>query len=413
MKKGIMSLFITILLFSFPLFASKKYIFNEFEYRRVVLKLLKTKLKRFENRYFVLNQDVDRNIILGEKNLEFSIFVELGFTVNGEKNEVKLDLLKPPYSLSKEMKNYAEFFLKKHKIITAKTENLFAMRDYFYNNPEPIKYIWNLTLDAEDVYRYRKGNCFSITNYFVGLTRYIGLKSYYYYFPYTRTSYISGDVLITTTHIVCGIDIGNRDIPFVIDYLPDVNISYKNLFKLNKIKKISDIEAAALFYSNWGVKMMLLKNYGTAEFLLLFAEGLNPQSANIKNNLGVLYKNMGDFEKAADCFLKAISLTSNFQKIIANLIKIEKNLPEKKRVKIEKALKKALENNYYWHLNRAKVYMKQKEFKKAYKELKKADKLSPDNQEVYIYFLKFASKTGDKKLYEKYSKKIKKIDAKK
>ena len=50
--------------------------------------------------------------------------------------------------------------------------------------------------------------------------------------------------------------------------------------------------------------------------------------------------------------------------------------------------------------------MEKEIYDKALNEIKKAAKLSLNNQEVYIYFLWFASKTGDKKLYEKYSKKI-------
>ena len=402
-----------VLLFCFVLFfnngyAAKKYIYSDKEYERYVLKLIKTKLKRFENKIFVFSGE--NRFGLGRPNKYFC-FIEVNFSIFGEENRIKINLLSPPYKINRQMKKFADNFLTSRRVITAKSEHLIEIREYFFENPTPIEYVWNLTLNAEDVFKYRGGNCFAITNYFIGLTRYLGLKSYYYYFPYTQTSYVTNDILITTTHIVCGIDIGSGYIPFVIDYLPDVDISYNKLFKLKKIKKISDIEAAGLFYSNWGVRMMLMKNYGTAEFLLLLAEGLNPESANIKNNLGVLYKNMGSFEKSADYFLKAISLTSNFQGILSNLIKIEKNLPKEKRERVKESLTKALDKNYYWHLKNADEFITRKDFKKAYKELKKADKLSPNNQEVYIYFMKFASKTGDKKLYEKYSKKIKKIDA--
>ncbi len=404
MKKFFLSI-IFIIFFSFPVFSAKKYIYSQREYSNYVLKLLKTKLKRFENRIYLFENG--RNVQFGKKIGDYAAcYLEINFTVNDKEQNIKLNLLDPPYKIDRDIKKIADDFSNKKENFSTKTYYLIFIKDYFYNNPEPIDYVWNLTLNASDVFKYRMGNCFAITNYFIAITRYLGFKSYYYYFPYTQSSYISNDVLITTSHIVCGVEVGNRDMPFIIDYLPDANISYRKLFKLKKVKKITDLQASGLFYSNLGVKMMLLKNFGTAEFLLSFAENLYPESANIKNNLGVLYKNLKNYKKAIDCFLKAIALTDDFQKIMPNILKIEKYLNEKERQIIREKLNDALEKNYFWHLKKADAYMEEKNFKKALKEIKKADRLSPDNQEVYIYFLKLASKTNNEKLYKKYSKKI-------
>jgi len=384
-------------LFVIPVFGSKKYIYSQKEYSDYVLNLLKNDFKDFKSIVLVLH----------EKNKN-SYLVKLNFSIDGKNKKLTIDLLKPPYYLTKEMKAYSDFFLSKYNLVTVKTDYLLFMRNYFFNTPKPITYVWYLTLRGEDVFKYRVGNCFAISNYFIGLTRYVGLKSYYYYFPYTKRNYMSKNVLITASHIVCGVDIGMRDLAFVIDYFPDANIPYETLFRLRRIKKISDLEASGLFYSNLGVKSMMLKEYKKAEFLMLFAEKLFPTSANIKNNLAMLYKRIGNYNKSADYLLKALKYSKNKHYVIGNILRIKNHLSPSKEKEVMQKISNDLYDNYYWHLLKAKDFFKAKNYKMALKEAKKAEKLAPEDKEIIVFFLRLASATNNEKMFEKYLLKLKK-----
>jgi len=181
--------------------------------------------------------------------------------------------------------------------------------------------------------------------------------------------------------------------------------------QFNKLKKLTDLEAAGLFYNNIGCRFLLQKDYGYAEFILCFAEQLYPDSPMIKNNLGVLYLKLGEFDKALNYFLKGINLDSHSNRsLISNVIKLSFYFNDKKRDKILKTIEKKLDKNYYWHIMLAKKYMKENDFHSAFKELKKAEKLFPQSQEVVQLFLRYAKLTGNSKLYKTYLKKVKTID---
>ncbi len=421
MKKAIAFLF--LFLFVFPVFSSQKYIYSEEEYTRFVEQIFVNRLKKFNVEKVKVSSKEQKKDFPGYKTTfkyRLSSVMDFKFILSsGRVLLLSMDLLEPPFHLNDDMKAYADSFLSKYHIKTVKTEYLFQMVNYFEKNPTEIEYIWNLTINAEGVYKYRMGNCFAFTNYFVGLARYVGLKAYYYYVPKIQASYLSRDTLITTSHIVCGIDIGRNKIPFVIDFIPDTKINYENFFKTNRIKKITDLQAAGLFYCNLGAKAMLQRQYNNAELFLLLADGLYPHSPIILNNLGVLYKKMGNYSLALEKFKKALKYARHPQKIVANIIKMKEEIGKKMKGnksklaenlrKINKTIERMLEENYYWHLKKANDFMKEKRYKEALSEIEKADKLSPHNQEVYIYFMRLASITGDKNLYEKYKNRLKQV----
>ena len=64
------------------------------------------------------------------------------------------------------------------------------------------------------------------------------------------------------------------------------------------------------------------------------------------NNLGLTYKEIGDFEKANECFENSISIKPNFAEAFNNLalsLKEERKF-EKAIISLEKAI--SLKNNY-------------------------------------------------------------------
>ncbi len=319
---------------------------------------------------------------------------------------MKLNLYEPPFVPSKKLISDINSFMNRHKLKSAKLFHIFLLKEYFYYTPLPFKYIGSLTLDTKTAYDNRMGNCFALTNLFVFVCRQTGLNSYYYFVKDITDNFLYDGTLITTTHIICRVDCGFR-FPYIIDFLPDAPENYKDLIRLHRLKRLTDLEAAGLFYNNLGCKFLLEKNYGLSEYMFCFAKELFPDSPRIINNLGVLYRRTRRYEKAVDCFLKALKLSDEPQSIISNIIKTKKYLPDSERVKLEKRISSMLKNNYYWHLMKAEEYIAAKEYKRALKEIRKADKLSPGNQEVISFYLRVAVLTNNKKLYEKYKSKLK------
>ncbi|BBB32292.1 conserved hypothetical protein [Thermotomaculum hydrothermale] len=384
--KSIAVFLLFFLLFFTKTFAQQKYIYSYSEYASIVQNILDGRLKKYEKIY----------------PTEFDVFYDL------DERTVKMhiNLLKPPYMPDEELiQNIEDFENKYGNYVTSRIFYIYLIKENFYYTPDLFKYYGMLTMDTQTTFKERMGNCFSLTNMFITITRELGFNSYYYLVSDINSTYLSESTLIRTVHIVCGIDI-NYPRPYIIDFLPQEDIDYKRLFRLNRVKKLTDIQAAGLFYNNIACKYMMERDYGFAKYLLEFADSLYPDSGIIKNNLAVIYKKNGQYADSIKTFLEALKYAPSFQFIIANILKLESKLPEKDRAEIDNLLENEFVNNYYWHLLKANEYLSQKKFKKALKEIKKADKLSQGNQEVYIFYYRLGVLTRDSKLIEKYSNKI-------
>ena len=370
-------------------------------------------LKLFANNY---SSSVERyrakvkailDVELAEYKLRYPQQVDIHFDIGAKVITMHLDLYAPPFEVTEKLQKDLEKFNEKFRLVTAKFYHIYLLKEYFYYTPVPFIYIGKLTLDAKTTYQERMGNCFALTNMFIGITRKTGLTSNYYYVADINSNYIYEGTLITTYHIVCGIQ-GDTVRPYIIDFLPDPDENYRDLFRFNRIKKLTDLEAAGLFYNNIACKFMLEKDYGYARYLFEFAECLYPNSDMIKNNIAVLYKRTQEYDKALKYFLEALRYSKNPQHIISNIIRTKKYLSKKKAEEVTELISEKLEKNYYWHLLKAEDYIEAKDYKNALKEVKKAEKLSPKNQEVISMYLRIAVLTNDKELYEKYSSQIKK-----
>ncbi len=379
--------FIVIFLLTTPQVFAQKLIYSPEEYRNLVKTIFETKLKKYTKIY--------------------STTFEVNYDLPTRRETVTIDMFSPPYEVSEKMKEEINVFKKRNKIFySSKFYYIYLLKEQFFFTPVPIQYFGMFTCPAETIFNLRFGNCFSLTNLFVALSREAGMESYYYLVPDVSATYLSGETLVSTIHIICGVEVGASS-PYFVDFLPGTEANnYSLLLKFHKLKKLSDIEAAGLFYNNLACKFYLEKDYGFSEYLFQFASSLYPDSPLIANNLGVVYKKVGDYNKSMEYFLKALELGGNIQSIIANIISTKKYLSPKEKEYIEEVLEDSLKTNYYWHLLKADKYLAQKDFDKALEEIKIADSLSPENQQVYSYYIRYAAKTGDKKMLDKYLQKI-------
>jgi hypothetical protein len=97
------------------------------------------------------------------------------------------------------------------------------------------------------------------------------------------------------------------------------------------------------------------------------------------NNLGIIFKNLGEYQKAKDCFEKAIAIKPNYVDAHNNLGNIFKELIENQKAKscYEKAIK--INPNYSSaHYNLISTLIKQSKFKEAELSYQKAIELIPN-----------------------------------
>lgn len=120
----------------------------------------------------------------------------------------------------------------------------------------------------------------------------------------------------------------------------------------------------------------------------------NPYNADAHNNLGVLYLDTGEIDKAKNEFEKALKINENYAASINNLgtVYLKKGMRNKAYDLYKKAI--AIDDNQVdAHSNLGALFTEDGEFDKAIEEYKKALKLNPSDKKALnnlgvIYFLK-------------------------
>ena len=107
---------------------------------------------------------------------------------------------------------------------------------------------------------------------------------------------------------------------------------------------------------------------------------INPKYFTALNNLGVIYKNLKDYQKSQECFEKAVEINPNFLSAHYNLGTLFDILGEiqKQITAYEEVIR--IDPNYVdAYINLATVFLELSEFKKSEYNFKKALKIDPDS----------------------------------
>jgi tetratricopeptide (TPR) repeat protein len=136
------------------------------------------------------------------------------------------------------------------------------------------------------------------------------------------------------------------------------------------------------------------------------AIAINPNYADAHNNLGIIFKELGENQKTISCFEKAIAINPNYTDAYYNLGIIFKELSENHKAKecYEKAIK--IDPNYVNALNNLGIIFKElDENQKAKECYEKAIAINPNNSEALnnlgAIFKELGENQKAKECYEK------------
>ncbi|MBU0711979.1 tetratricopeptide repeat protein, partial [bacterium] len=178
-------------------------------------------------------------------------------------------------------------------------------------------------------------------------------------------------------------DDARREIQHLKQELESVKNEKDQIVLQNAYKKnVDQLDATDWF--NKGYIAVLLEKYDEAKSFYLRAIELNPEYTDAYNNLGIVYKEQGNYSDAIECFQKAIAINPNFSEAYLNLGSVYND--QENYFDAIKCYKKAIEINpdcseaYY---NLGLVYSKQGIYSDAIKCYKKAIEINPDFSEAY------------------------------
>ena len=170
---------------------------------------------------------------------------------------------------------------------------------------------------------------------------------------------------------------------------------------MSKIQDINLKEAFKLAVANHGQNKIK-----EAQILYNKILEVNPNHSPALNNLGVIFKNLGEIEKAKDCYKKAIEVDPNDADTNYNLGVIFQELGEYQKAKgcYEKVIE--IKPDYINALNNLSVIFKNmREYQKAKDCLKRITQLNPKNTKAHnnlgIIFSELGEYQKAKSCYEK------------
>jgi len=285
---------------------------------------------------------------------------------------LEIDLLRPPFLLDAAARDR---LLDCVGFSGSEVVRLMQLRDCVINRPSKISYNGTLTLDAAGCLELREGNCFALTNLFVGVTRDAGFRSYYVMVEDVITNSSAGEQVYHINHIVSGVIVNSGH--QTVDFIP-------NPKKYHVMTTLSDIEAAGLFYNNLGVNLMISGDLDGAGHLLGAAERFYPDSYQVQNNLGLLHRRKGDLEAAQHSFEKSFSLARFPDLIMGNLLRLYRETGQAGREEdLRRQLGQVSRRNPYLYLALARESFCEKDFQGALDQLAVARRINREIPAIY------------------------------
>jgi Flp pilus assembly protein TadD len=164
---------------------------------------------------------------------------------------------------------------------------------------------------AEEVFRSRKANCLAFTHLMVGLSRELGIRSYYVNYEMVERFRRSGDLIVVSGHVSAGYGSGLDR--YVLDFGAAADLEG------GRASSISDLNALARYYANRAAELL---GDGEAEESLEWAKTatrLDPSLAEGWSNLGVALRRSGQLEAAEQAYLRASEVDPDYHVAYHNL----------------------------------------------------------------------------------------------
>lgn len=247
----------------------------------------------------------------------------------------------------------------------------------------------SITLTAADTFRRRSGNCLSFSTMFVALAREAGFKAWFQEVKIPpRWTNINESILVSM-HVNAVVQ-GMRS-KHVVD------VSGVKRSEWVRIRRMSDAEAEAQYYNNFGADALVANDLAGAYAYFVKAIRTAPDTSYIWSNLGVVYNRNGQVEDAKQAYLTALKINSAETVALNNLHSIyfeEGDLAqaEKVRSRVERHRRK---NPYYLYHLSARA-LDERRYGVAAKLLNRAIKLNDKEYRFHLALARSLFLSGEK-----------------
>lgn len=253
-----------------------------------------------------------------------------------------------------------------------------------------LEYEARTSRPAREVFETGKANCLGFTMLFVGLSRSVGLETYFLLVDDLVTAEREGDLVVLSGHVTSALGPPSQRI--VLDFAIAPVREYR------RVGPIGDLTAIALYYSNRGAEELREGNLETAREWLETATKLEPELDDPWINLGVVRRRLGDNEGAEAAYRTALELDPSASSAYQNLAVLLQRVGRGEEGEELLALSKNLvHNNPYNYLSLGDLALRKGNLAEAERFYRRATRLAPKESFGYAALGRLALARGDER----------------
>jgi Flp pilus assembly protein TadD len=305
-----------------------------------------------------------------------------------------------PFALTEEMRQWAREIAPRRLGAELKLSRL--VTGLLGQKELALEYSWGYTGTAREVFEDRRANCLAFTNLFLGMAREVGVPVYFLAVE-SETYRRQGSFVVVSDHMAVGFGTGST--------VTMIDFSESPSEVLPKVRRISDVTAIAMFYSNRGAEELQQGRIEDAREWLRTAVVLDPELATAWVNLGVALRRAGEIESAEAAYRQALEIDPRtytaFQNL-STLLRLGGRRDE--AVELETTLKKAATRNPFTYLALGDISLRNGRLDEARRLYRRAANLDHDDPEAYAALGQLAFVSGDLGTARKMLKKAQKLD---
>ena len=175
-----------------------------------------------------------------------------------------------------------------------------------------LRYLEQPTHGIAESYARREVNCLSFTMMFIALARASGVDAYAQMSEDTLAMRLVDDTLLRAKHVKAGIDADHRQYT--------VDVGWRSVVAERRPRRISDAQLVALLHNNNAIEKLQGGDEAGAATEVAAALSLDPDSAMIWSNAGVIELRSGRYDTAERAYLHALDLERDHLGALGNLV---------------------------------------------------------------------------------------------
>jgi tetratricopeptide (TPR) repeat protein len=311
------------------------------------------------------------------------------------------DRILVPFQLTEEMERWAQESVPKNLPKAERSQRL--LEALIQLEGLNLRYRSDFTGTAEEVFETRQANCLAFTHLFVAMARSLHLDAYFLHVQDIQSFFQEGDLVINAGHITAAT--GPQQDPQILEFSDRTDFEYRS------IRRISDLRAIALFYSNRGAELLRQGNPQAALEWLETATQLDPELSDGWVNLGVVRRRLGDLEGAETAYQRALQEDASTSAAYHNLAALYRLLGQEELV--EELLTLADESgnrNPFTYLRLGDINLRQGELDAAQRFYRRASQLDPELAEAYAALGQWALEVGRTKAARRWLRQARRLD---